>query len=116
MRTDEEDAGRGAGFGEFGAFGEKTIARVDGIGSGFLGDADHFFNGKIAFERSELLAVAAPDLIGLVGLEAVQRQLVFFGVDRDGCDPEFGRGAKNSDRNFRPVGNEKATDHGSLFG
>lgn len=53
---------------------------------------------------------------GLVGLEAVQRQLVFFGVDRDGCDPEFGRGAKNSDRNFRPVGNEKATDHGSLFG
>ena len=31
--------------------------------------------------------LAPADEIGLVGLEAVQRQLVFFGVDRNGLEP-----------------------------
>ena len=36
------------------------------------------------------------DQIGLVGLEAVQRQLVFLGKDRDGLEAELVGGAKDA--------------------
>ena len=32
-RPDEDEPGGGAGFGEVGAFGEKAVARMDGLGA-----------------------------------------------------------------------------------
>jgi hypothetical protein len=54
-------------------------------------------------------AIVAPaDQIGFVGLETMQGELVFFGVDRNGPDAKFGRGAEDPDGNFRPVGDEES--------
>ena len=55
----------------------------------------------------------AADLIGLVRLEAVERKLVLLGIDRDGGDAEFGRGAEHADRDFRAVGDQQAADTSS---
>ena len=110
-RADEDDAGGGAGLGELGALGEQAVARVDRVGARLLGDADHLVDGQVALQRAELAAFAAADLVGLVGLEAVQGELVFLGVDGDRVDAEFGCGPEYADGDFGAVGNKEATDH-----
>ena len=83
-RADEGDAGGGAGVGEFRAFGEQPVARMDGVGARALGDAQDFGDREIRLDRPErpLEMRAAADLVGLVGLEAVQRELVLLGEQR----------------------------------
>ena len=82
--ADEGDAGGGAGLGELRAFGEEAVARMDGVGARALGDAQDFGDGEIRLDRPErpLEMRAAADLVGLVGLEAVQRELVLLGEQR----------------------------------
>ena len=53
---------------------------------------------------------ALADLVGLVDLEAVQRQLVLFGEDGDGADGEFIGGAQDADGDFGAVGDEQLAD------
>ena len=52
----------------------------------------------------------APDLVGLVGLEAVQRELVLLGLDRDGLDAELVGGAEHADGDLGAVGDEDLGD------
>ena len=52
-RADEGDAGRGAGLGEFGAFGEEAVAGMDGVGARALGDAQDLGDRQIGFDRPE---------------------------------------------------------------
>ena len=80
-RPDEGQAGLDAGIDEFRAFAQKAVAGMDGVGAGQPGDADIFGDLQIGLDRAESLA----DQVGLVGLEAVQRQLVFLGKDGDGA-------------------------------
>ena len=88
---------------------------MDGVGLGVLGDADHLFDGEVGLDRAKVLAevLRLADLIGLVGLEAVERELVLLGIDRDRRDAEFGGRAENSDGDLGAVGDEQAAEgHG----
>ena len=53
---------------------------------------------------------AAADLVGLVGLEAVQRELVLLGEDADRLDAQLVRGAKNPDGDLRAVRDQNLSD------
>ena len=70
------------------------------------GDPDHLVDVEIGLER----ALAAADLVGLVGLEPVQRELVLVGVDRDRPDAELGRGPEDPDGDLGAVGDEQTAD------
>ncbi len=108
LRADEDDAVFGAGLGKFGAFRKKAITGVDGVCTGKFGDANDFINRKIALDRAQIAFEMRPaaDLIALVCLETVKRQLVFFRPDRHGLDAEFVCSAENADCDFRTVCDE----------
>ena len=57
-------------------------------------------------ERTE----PAPNLVGFVSLEPVQRKLVFLGIDRDGADPELGGGPEDANGDLRPVGDQQPSN------
>jgi hypothetical protein len=65
LRADEGDAGGGAGFGEFRAFGEQAVAGMDRIGARKLGDADDLVDRQIGdldgVERRALAQVVGHD-------------------------------------------------------
>ena len=52
----------------------------------------------------------AANLVGLVRLEAVQREAVFVSVNGDSSNAEFVSGSKNPDGDFGPVGDEQFAD------
>ncbi len=85
---------------------QEAIAGMDGIGVGFAGDAENLGDRQIGLDRTQALA----DLIGLVGLEPVEGELVFLGKDRDGADAELVGGAEDADRDLRSVGDENLGD------
>jgi len=107
-RADEGNAGLVAGIDEFRAFRQQAVAGMDRIRARKPGDADHFVDRKIAFDRPELTRKmrTATDLVAFVRLEAVQRKLVLLGPDRDRLQPEFVGGAEDANGNFGSVGNE----------
>jgi len=84
---------------------------VDGVGVRQPGDADDFRDRQVGLDRPHRSAVRAlADLVGLVGLEAVQRQLVLLGEHRDGGDAELVGGAEDADGDLRPVGDKDLSD------
>ncbi len=108
LGADEGDAVCGTGLGEFRAFGEQPIARMYGVGAGELGDADHLVDRQIALDRSEVAGKVRPasDLITLVRLEAVQRQLILLSPYRDRFKPQLIGRAEDADGDFGTVGNK----------
>ena len=99
-RPDEGDAGLGAGAGEFGILGEKSVAGMDGVDARFLGHRDDALDVEIRGDR----ALALADEIGLVRLEAMDAEAVLLGVNGDGAQAQFGAGAENADGDFAAVG------------
>ena len=79
---------------------------MDGVGLRLLRHPDDLVDGKIGFDRAFALA----DLIGLVRLEAMERELVLLGIDRDGGDAQFRRGPEHPDRDLGAVGHQKAAE------
>src|SRR5215207_6214626 len=84
-RTHEGQAGLLARPREFGALGEKTVARVDSVGPDLEGRLHQGLDVQVGPHRVSGL----PDLISLVGLLAVQGVPVVRRVDRDGADAEL---------------------------
>ena len=68
-----------------------------------FGDGDDAFDVEIRADR----AFALSDFVGFIGFEAMHREAVFVGVNGDGGNAQFGGGAKDANRNFRAVGDEK---------
>ena len=99
---------RGAGIGELGVLGEEAVAGMDRVGAGFAGDADDL--GDRVDDRPRSRPRPPADLIGLVGLEAVEGELVLLGEDGDRLDAEFGRGAEDADGDLGTVGDEDLAD------
>ena len=85
---------------------------MDRIGARALGDAQHFGDGEIGLDRPKraLKMRSAPDLVGLVRLEAVQRQLVFLGEQADRPQTKLIRRAKDPDGDLGPVGDKYLSD------
>ena len=101
-RADEGDAGRLAGVDEVGVLGEEAVAGVDGVGARHLRHADDLGDREVGGDRAEAFA----DAVGLVGLEAVQRELVLLGEDRDRPLAHLVRGAHDADGDLAAVGDQ----------
>ena len=98
-RADENDALTRAGTGEVGVFREETVARVDhrhALGLRELHDA-------LVIEIRADGPFGRIELVGFVGLEAMDGKAVFLGEDGNGAEAELGGGAENSDRDFAAV-------------
>ena len=100
--ADEGEPRSGTSFREVGAFGQEAIAGMDGVGFRLAGDAHASRGWKIGLDRPEALA----DLVGLVGLEAMEGELVLLGEHRDRPDTELVRRPQHADGDFRAICDE----------
>ena len=110
LGADEGDAIGRAGIDEIGVFRQQPIARMDRIGPRQLGHADDLIDREIGRHGAKPLA----DLIGLIGLEAVQAQLVLFGIDRHGAFAQFIGRAHDTDGDLAAVGDEDLLEFGHV--
>src|SRR6185295_2639529 len=85
-RSDEGDARVTAGPREVRILGEESVAGMDGVDLDALGQVDDAVDVEIRGDR----ALALADLVGLVGLEAVEAEAVFPRVNRDRLHAELG--------------------------
>ena len=70
--------------------------RVDAL---LLGQRDDAVDVEIGLDR----ALALADQIGLVGLEAVQREAILLRIDGDGAHAQFVGGAEDADGDFAAI-------------
>ena len=101
-RPDEGDPGPGHRVDEVRPLGQEPVARMDHVGAAGLGDSHDLLDREVGGDGSEPLA----DAVGLVGLEAVEPELVLLGVDRDRAVAELVGGAHDADRDLAAVGDE----------
>ena len=73
FRADEDDAGLRARLGEVGVLGQEAVARVDRIGAVLARNAHHLIDAEVGLDRAH----PPSHQVGLVRLEAVQREAVF---------------------------------------
>ena len=109
-RADEGDAVLGGAGGELRILGEEPIARVDGIRPRGDRDADDLVDIEVRAHRMPLLA----DLVGLVGLLAVERAAILPGEDGDGAGTELVRRTERADRDFAAVRDQDLSEHAHL--
>ena len=98
-RADEGDLRVGAGFGKLRRFGEEAVARMDGVAPRVRGNLDDVVHGEVGGDGPAILA----DAIGPVGLEAVEREVVFLRVDRDRGLAHLVGGAQDANGDLAPV-------------
>ena len=97
--SDENDARAFAGAGQRGVLREKSVTRMNRVHTLLFGQRHYAFDVQVGLYRTFALA----DQIGLVRLEAVQREAVFFGINGDGAQTQFIGGAQNSDSDFAAI-------------
>jgi hypothetical protein len=86
---------------------------MDSVGPGLSRDPDHFLDRQIALKRAQaFLALTPSDLIGFVGFEAMERELVLLCIDGDRVEAEFGRRAEHTNGDFAAIGDQKSRDFG----
>ena len=87
--SDENDARAFAGAGQRRVLGKKSVPRVNRVHTLLFCQRDNAFDVQVGFYRT----FALTDEVGFVGLEAVQREAVFFGINGDGAQAQFIGGA-----------------------
>ena len=95
-----------AGAREGGILGEEAVAGVDRVDVVLFRERDDPGDVEIGFDGT----FAGADLVGFVGLEAMQAEAIFLGIDGDGAQSEFGGGAKDADGDLAAVGGEQFLD------
>jgi hypothetical protein len=98
--ADEDDALTCAGAGEIRVFREEAVAGVDHRHALGLGEFHDALVVKVGSDR----AFRRVELVGFVGLEAVDGKAVFLREDGNGAETELSGGAENPDRDFAAVG------------
>ena len=88
---------------------QNVLPLLDRIGARLTGDANDVGYGEVRLDRAETLA----DLVCLVGLEAMQGELVFLGEYRDRLHAEFVGRAKHANGDLGPVGDQNLVDRHS---
>lgn len=91
---------------KIGIFRQEAVAWMDRVNSGLHSDFNDPLPVEIGRDRPRALA----QMIRLIRLETMQRELVLFGIDRNSAYPEFIRRAKNTNRNLAAVGDEQFVD------
>src|ERR1700722_3422001 len=83
---------------------------MNGVRLGHLGPPAQVVDREIALPRPEraLIAEAPADAIGSARLEAMQRELVLHGIERDRAHAEFGGGPENANGDLAAIGDEQA--------
>ena len=76
--ADEDNSGLGQRRGKSLALGQKSIARMHGLGAGLAAGLDDLVDHQVAFRRRR-----RPDQNGLIGHFDVERVAVGLGIDRD---------------------------------
>ena len=112
-RAHERDPGRGTGGGEVGVLGEEAVAGMDAIDAVGLGQRHDGVDVEVGADR---LARAAHH-VGLVRLEAVQREAILVGVDGHRADAQFVGRPEHADGDLAAVGDEQFGDgpHGRVL-
>lgn len=72
---------------------------MDEVDAVCCGKCDDAGGVEVGFDGAFVFA----NLVGFVGLEAVEAEAVFFGVDGDGAEAEFIGGAEDADGDFATV-------------
>ena len=112
-RPDERQVARDAGAGEVGVLRQEAVAGVHRVGAdGLRGVGD-----QLRIEVAPDGMSGLPDLVGLVGLDAVDGLAILRRVDRDAAQPELVGGAKCPRGDLPAVGDQDlAHEPGTLPG
>ena len=105
--ADEADVTGLADFGEVSAFGEKTVAGVDGVDIADFGGGDDAIDFEIT-----LGAGSWADADGFVGGLDVKGVVIGFGVDGESADAEVFAGADDAEGDFAAIGYKNFVEHG----
>ena len=106
IRPDERDAGFGERAGKGRIFGEKPVARVDGLRTGRLRRGHDLVDREIG-----LRGLSRTDKNRLIGHLHMHRVAVRLGIDGHGVDAEPPRGPDDAAGDFAPIGDEKLGEH-----
>ena len=110
-RTDEDHSRLAHRFGKVGVLGQKAVAGMDGVAAVLARHPHDVVDGEVGLHRPQSLA----DLVAFVRLEAVEGELVLFGIDGDGGDLQLIGRPQHPDRDFASVGDQQAPDRGDGF-
>ena len=102
-RTDEGDAVVGTGAGELRILRQEPVAGMDGVHPLVERDVDDALDVQVGPDR----ALVRIELIGLVGLRAMDGQAIFLRIDGNGPDAELVGGAKDTNGDLAAVGNQQ---------
>ena len=105
-RAHKRDARLRAGRRKLGILREEAVAGVDAVDAMGLGQGHDPFDVEVGADRF----AGAAHHVGLVGLEAVQREAVFMSVDRDGANAEFVCRSEHPDGDLAAIGDEQFGD------
>ena len=105
-RADEGDPRSGTRFRELGRFGEEAVARMDGVALRLHRDANDVVHGQVGGDGAPPLA----DTVGLVGLEAVEGEVIFLRVDRDRGLAHLVGGAQDANGDLAPVRHQNSLE------
>ena len=100
------DAVVGADLGKLRVFGKKTVAGMNGVGSGYFGSRNDIRNIEV-----RLAADGRANAYGLVGKAYVQAVAVSRGVNGHGLDAHLTARTDNAERDFASVGYEYFSEH-----
>src|SRR5215471_15667710 len=98
--SNEAHSSRFACGGEFPVLAQKTISRVDRIGSRLLRYVDDFIDPQVRLDGS----LAAANQVGLIGFVPMLMSAVFLAVDRDSRNPKLVARSEDPDRDFSSIG------------
>ena len=101
--ADEGDAGVRAGLGEIRVFRKKAVPGMDEVHALFLRERDDAGDVEVRADGAFALA----DEVGFIGLETVDAEAVFLGVDGDGAEAEFRRSPEYANGDFTAIGDEE---------
>ena len=107
-RTDEGDAALGAQVRVRRVLGEKSVAWVDAVAAGFLGDLDEGFGVEIS--RDRILGRTVAELPGLGGQPRVQRQGIDRRVHANRLHAEGGRGLRDANGDLAAVADQDSLE------
>ena len=96
---DERDAGAFAGLGQRGVLGQEAVARMDGVDALLQRQRDNALDVEIGLHRTFAFA----HQVGFVGLEPVQGQAVFLGIDGHRAQAQFVGRAQDADGDFTAI-------------
>ena len=98
-RADEDEAGLFDLFGKVGVFGQKAVAGVDSVRTGYFCGGDDGRDVQVTLGRG-----GGADADGFVGQFDVQAVFVGFGMDGNGGNAHFAAGAQDAECDFPTVG------------